>query len=60
MTHLYATLVGGPPDAAALQAATGRFASGADALAWAAALPLNAAQMVGFAGSVQPLDPAWF
>lgn len=60
VTHLHATLVGGPPDAAILQAAAGRFASGADALAWAAAQPLNAVQMAGFTGSVQPLEPGWF
>lgn len=58
--HLYRTLVGTSPDDAAVQALAGQFASGGDALAYAATLSLNTDQMAGFTGSVQQLDPAWF
>lgn len=60
VAHLYATLVGGAPDAATVQALASQFATGGDALAHAAMLPLNTQQMAGFTGSVQPLDPGWF
>ena len=45
---------------ATVQALAGQFASGGDALAYAATLWLNTEQMVGFTGSVQQLDPGWF
>lgn len=60
VAHLYATLVGSSPDASTVQALASQFAAGGDALAYAATLALNTDQMVGFTGSVQQLDPAWF
>jgi hypothetical protein len=60
VAHLYRSLVGTSPDDATVQSLAGQFASGGDALAYAAALSLNTEQMVGFTGSVQQLDPGWF
>ncbi|HEY0886920.1 MAG TPA: hypothetical protein VGE20_16635 [Ramlibacter sp.] len=60
VAHLYRSLVGTAPDDATVQALASHFATGGAALAFAATLSLNTDQMVGFAGSVQQLDPAWF
>lgn len=60
VAHLHATLLGAPADAATVQALASQFATGGAALAHAATLSLNTDQMVGFTGSVQQLDPAWF
>lgn len=60
VAHLYLMLVGTSPDAATVQALAGQFATGGDALAYAATLSLNTDQMVGFTGRVQQLDPGWF
>ncbi len=60
MPPLYRSLVATSPDDATVQALAGQFATGGEALAYAATLSLNTAQMVGFTGSVQQLDPAWF
>lgn len=60
VAHLYRTLVGTSPDDTIVQALASQFATGGDALAYAATLSLNTDQMVGFTGSVQQLDPAWF
>ncbi len=60
VAHLYRMLVGTSADDATVQALAGQFATGGAALAHAATLSLNTDQMVGFTGSVQQLDPAWF
>lgn len=60
VAHVYAVLVGGRPDQATVQSLASLFASGGEALAAAATLPLNTGLMVGFTGSVQQLDPGWF
>lgn len=60
VAHLYRTLVGITPDDATVQTLAGQFATAGDALACAATLSLNTEQMVGFTGSVQQLDGAWF
>ena len=60
VAHLYRTLAGTDPDQATVQALAGQFATGGEALAYAATLSLNTDQMVGFTGSVQQLDPSWF
>ena len=57
VAHLYRTLVGTDPDQATVQALAGQFATGGEALAYAATLSLNTDRMVGFTGSVQQLDP---
>lgn len=60
VAHLYRMLVGTSADDATVQALASQFATGGDALEYAATLSLNTDQMVGFTGSVQQLDPGWF
>jgi hypothetical protein len=66
VAHLYQTIVGSTADAATVQNLAGEigagrpFATEGDFLAFAATLPLNAGQLAGVVGSIQPLDAAWF
>ncbi len=60
VAHLYTMLVGASAQETTVQALAGQFATGGEALAYAATLALNTDQMVGFTGSVQRLDAWWF
>ena len=66
VTHLYFMLSGTMPSEETVQMyvdliGPGKdFESQGDILAFAATLPENTVHMVGFAGSIQVLDPSWF
>jgi hypothetical protein len=66
VTHLYVSLLHALPSAETVQGFVDQigagltFATQGDLFAYAASLSLNTDQMVGFAGSIQQLDPAWF
>jgi serralysin len=66
VTHLYTMLVGVMPSAETVQMYVGMVGAGrsyetqGDLFAYAANLPLNTAQMAGFVGTAQQLDPSWF
>ncbi|HWI80815.1 hypothetical protein [Ramlibacter sp.] len=64
--HVLTTLFGSAPDAHTVQAvadqigAGRQFGTAGDALAYAATLAVNTDHLVGFTGSIQQLDAAWF
>ena len=66
VTYLYSKLVGLAPTAETVQMFVGMIGPGqtyetqGDLFAYAASLSLNTEQLVGFAGTVQRLDPSWF